>query len=200
MTFQTAAPLTRLNLEVSNGSSNQIAMYVNDGYLVMDPPYQRGHVWTDSQRISLIFSLICGLPIPAIIFNDRTNLAWINANGGINPSHDGGSFMAVVDGKQRITTLHMWYSDQFSVPASWFPSEDVTTTEDTPDGAYVRFSGLSVPRQRDMKFMCTIPTATAKVATVEAEADLYLLLNGGGTPHTDADMMRAVAYSSDAQA
>lgn len=38
--------------------------------------------------------------------------------------------------------------------------------------------------------------ARARVATVQEEAAVYLLVNGGGTPQTDADMSNAARIAN----
>ena len=84
----------------------------------------------------------------------------------------------------------------FAVPASWFPAEHVERTEDTGDGPYVRYSGLSVIGQRIFANRAMLPVIEAKVATISAEADLYLLVNMGGTAETDDDLLNASLHSS----
>ena len=42
----------------------------------LSPPYQRGSVWTEDQRLDLMYSLLAGYPIGAVILNDRMNTAW----------------------------------------------------------------------------------------------------------------------------
>lgn len=77
------------------------------------------------------------------------------------------------------------------VPASWFPPEYVAMTHETDDGPYVRYTGLTEVGRRVFDRTAHLPFGTAAVGTVEAEAAIYLRVNGGGTAQTDADMSRA---------
>ena len=198
MTFQTTAPMRRLNLSASNRSAGEVVhTHLQGGWLDMNPPYQRGEVWTNAQAIGLIRSLAIGLPIPALVLNDRNTPAWRDANGAL-PGRDEPTY-GVVDGKQRITTLNRWYTSDLAVPASWFPSEDAVTTTDTTDGPYVTYDGLTAPCQRDMRFNWTIPMVESKVGTIAEEADIYLLLNGAGTPQSDEDLLRAFTHSTEGE-
>ncbi len=189
MTRQTAAPLAHWRMNASNRTAQDLVRsHQDNGYLLIDTPYQRGSVWTEDQRIALVRSWLLGVPIPALILNDRMAVTWQRAH----PHEDGtGPAYAVIDGKPRLETAIAWFGGRLAVPASWFDSADVEVVEDTDDGPYVRYPGLSVVRRRFFGNQAMLPCATAQLATVEQEAEVYLLVNGGGTPQTDADMANA---------
>lgn len=46
MTLQTAAPIEHLNLKITYPSARELVRLVSDGLMTVDPPYQRGSVWT----------------------------------------------------------------------------------------------------------------------------------------------------------
>ena len=190
---QTSAPLTTLNLQTTDGVAREIVRMVDDGHIDMNPPYQRdGGLWSIDQRIGLVKSWVSGIPVPPVTLNDRTTAEWAKNNGGVNPNTTGDGMYAVVDGKQRIETARMWFHDEFAVPASWFPPETVETTIETPDGPYVYFSGLTSGERTNNAYMVAkMPRSTARVASIEEEADLFLLVNGGGTQQTPETMARA---------
>ena len=60
-----------------------------------------------------------------------------------------------------------------------------------PDGPYVTYLGLSLPGQRFMANNALLPLIEVKLPDLRAEAELYLLVNGGGIMQTDEDMERA---------
>ena len=196
MTFQTTAPLTHQSLHASNRQAREVVRHAQDWGIDLNPPYQRGSVWTLEQRINLVRSWLLGIPIPAIMVNDRTHQAWIDNNGSTHLDNSGAEW-AIIDGKQRLETGIAWWESTFAVPASWFPAEHVERTEDTSDGPYVRYSGLSVIGQRIFTNRAMLPVIEAKVATISAEADLYLLVNMGGTAQTDDDLLNASLHSSE---
>jgi hypothetical protein len=137
--------------------------------LVVDQPYQRGHVWTLEQRRMLIESLLMGLPLNAIYLNVRGN---------------DGPEAYVVDGKQRITTLRMFVNDEFSIPSAWIPSAD--SKVDPANDEEIVWSEIALPRQRKIK-MQAIATYETRLKTEEEEAELFRLLNFAGSPHEQPD-------------
>jgi hypothetical protein len=188
MTRQTSAPIDRLSLSSTNRLASELARFYTDGRLTADLPYQRGSVWTLDQRIALVKSWLSGTPIPSVIINDRMSIAWTERHGEIR---EGRALWAVIDGKQRIETAAMWFAGMFAVPASWFDPDRVEATEDTDDGPYVRFAGLTETGRRLFENRAMLPAATASVGSVEEEAEIYLRVNGGGTAQAAEDMDRA---------
>ncbi len=90
----------------------------------------------------------------------------------------------------------MFVEDQLAVPASWFPAERVETTEDTEDGPYVRWSGMSLPQRRFFERLA-LPLAMGQLTSVKAEAEVYLRVNGSGTPQSDEDLARAARVAAE---
>jgi len=185
MTRQTEAPLTEFRKDTKHTTMRELVRLLDDGWLTLTAPYQRGDVWTEDQRIALIRSWMTGVPIPSIITNDRTSPWW----KGVRPTET--ALIAAIDGRQRIVTGHLWFSGELAVPATWFPTDMVDHTEDTDDGPYVRYAGLTRPMQTSIAFTWTVPVVEAKVGTITEEAAIYLLVNGAGTPQSTADMDNA---------
>jgi hypothetical protein len=192
MTRQTTTPLEHISLGATNRFVEFFVRTVERGDMTLDAPYQRGDVWTRDQQIALVRSWLMGLPVPAVIINDRTSPWWNQAN----PDAELGPVYAVIDGKQRILAGIAWLSGELAVPASWFPPEHVETTEATGDGPYVRFTGLTRVGQRFAENRAVLPCAEGKLSTVQEEAEVYLLVNGGGTPQTAADMENAAKVAN----
>lgn len=184
---QSDEPIKGLSLSVSNRSARELARMVDDKWLMLDPPYQRGDVWTMDQRVNLVKSWLSQTPIPAVIYNCRDRATW----KGEPPAGTGEGFYAVVDGKQRLETARAWFKGEFGVPASWIEAEYVEETFETSDGPYVTYNGLTTIGQRITSNRASLPVAEATLASVEEEAELYLRLNAAGTPQTDEDMDNA---------
>lgn len=190
MTRQTAQPLEHRSLNATNREAIGLVKLVHEGDLLLDTPYQRGDVWTLDQRVALVKSWLMGLPIPAMIMSDRMSWWDRNADGDLGPAY------AMIDGKQRTLTAIAWYDSDFAVPASWFPADQIETPEDTVDGSYVRFSGLTIVGQRRFMRMAQFPVCEARAVSVEEEAQIYLLVNGSGTAQTSDDLDRAARVAS----
>lgn len=191
-TMQTSAPLRHQQLDARITLVRELVRMVNDGYLTLDAPYQRGSVWTVRQQRDLVRSMLLGLPVPAIITNARWKTPGFD--------HQGPEFeVAVIDGKQRLTAAIAWFGDELSVPASWFEPEHVETAVDTDDGPYVTFTGLTIARRRHATHRMTVPVAEASVRSIAAEAAIYGLVNGGGVQQTEQDMARAARIAATEQ-
>lgn len=191
MTRQTAAPLDYLNLNAADRQAREIVRSFSESFgLDLNPAYQRGQVWNEDQQIALIRSWLTGTPTGVVIFNDRSTPEWKAANG-YDPSERDEPIYACIDGQQRVSAARAWFADDLAVPATWFEPEHVERTEETEDGPYVRWGGLTLPRQRHFANRAHLTVATVRVATVQEEAAIYLLVNGGGTPQSDADMANA---------
>lgn len=197
MTRQTTAPLEHVSLNATNRFADFYVRSVQRGTMLLDPPYQRGDVWTDDQRMGLVRSWLMGIPIPAVVINDRSSPSWAHANPGYFDGDGTPAIYAVIDGKQRIPlTAAAWLGGDLLVPASWFPADHVDTTEDTDDGPYVRFTGLTRVGQRFAEYRRILPCAEGRLGTVSQEAEVYLLVNGAGTPQTSADMANAARVAA----
>jgi hypothetical protein len=188
MTYQTREPVRDMRMNVSALTWGDLTRQVQAGELTYDLPYQRGAVWTPGQQIMLIYSILSGTPVPALILNHRPWDKVIAADGTQLPS------AAVVDGKQRLMTFRMLMEGDLAVPASWFPADRVTATEATDDGPYVRYPGLTRPAQRFLE-TTAVPAAEANVKTIAEEAAIYLRVNGSGTPQTSEDIARAAGIA-----
>lgn len=190
MTRQTSRPLTRLPISTANRQARWLVRQIEDGDLDINPPYQRGAIWTEDQRVALMRSLLSGIPVPTLIINDRHGRHWTDPdtydrNSGASPSY------AVVDGKQRLLCLMAWFAGDLAIPALWIEPECIDHTEDTPDGPYVRVTGLNDLGRRATGERILLPVGEAQAGSLREEAEIYLLVNGGGTPQTDADMDNA---------
>lgn len=192
MTYQTSEPVKRLPVNISARAWVGLVDQLRSGDMTYDTPYQRGDVWTTGQRVLLIYSILSGTPIPALIIAERPASAWYGPDGSRMPIY------AVIDGKQRLTTVEMFRDNRLAVPASWFAAERIEKTEDTGDGPYVRWEGLTATARR---FFGNRPAATAEgpVETIAEEAAIYLRVNGGGTPQSAEDMARAADLAAVAE-
>jgi hypothetical protein len=199
MTRQTAAPFDHVSLNPTYQSARWLARRVEEEEIVIDPPYQRGDVWREDQRVALVQTWLRGLPAGVVILSDRCTEGWRRANRGHDPYETGKGLWACVDGKQRLTTAVMWFNSEFAIPASWLPADYVAVTEDTDDGPYVRFNGCTPMGERFLERYCSLLVADTKDCATEAEeAEFYLLVNGGGTPQTDENMANAARVAEGA--
>lgn len=185
-TMQTSQPITHISFQAGQRTAREIARIAIDGQLDLNPPYQRGTVWSTVNRLNLVRSWLSGMPVPAVVINARHDSRWTG-------THDFG--YAAVDGKQRIETAVLWFSGQLPVPASWFEADRVVTTIDTEDGPYVTFTGLTIEAQRHVSNRAFLPVLEVNVATVAEEAALFGLVNTAGVAQDADDLARARAVA-----
>lgn len=188
-TMQTSEPLVELRTQSTArplGWFEQLA----DGdetELDVDQPYQRDDVWDDNRRRLLIRSLIQGIPIGAIVVNDRFAAGFHEPEYGPARLEVNRNWaFAVIDGKQRFTTFVRWLRSELTVPASWFPASEIVRPEDGVDGPYVRLSGLAAPQGRRFR---NIPASVveATVRTLNDERTIFDLINFGGVAQGETD-------------
>ncbi len=68
------------------------------GKLTLDVSFQRREVWSEKQKCELIESILMGLPLPIFYFKQLDNSSYV-----------------VVDGKQRLSALFAYLSNEFAL-------------------------------------------------------------------------------------
>lgn len=139
----------------------------------MDQPYQRGVVWGLKRKQNLIKSLLMGIPIPAIVINDRFGAKF--SHPGYD--RDRNWMYAIVDGKQRVSTIQSFVNNEFSIPAEWI--------EDNAVGD-IYYKDLTVPMQRNFRNHA-IPVAKGQFTTLAQEQELFDLINFGRLAQGEVD-------------
>jgi hypothetical protein len=200
MTLQTTHDLIHRSMSASQRQCDWFAMLLREndehddplrGGLDLNPPYQRGSVWTTDQQRLLMKSFLLGVPVPALIVNDRHQAGFRQPDGSEDWRY------AVVDGRQRIEAVIGWLSGRLDIPASWLPADHVVSTVETDDGPYVFRSGLSEAERRRVSTRMLVPVCTAHLTSLADEAAVYLLVNRGGVEHTEADLSSARQLAGD---
>ena len=79
----------------------EIFQKINDGKLILDPEYQRNVIWDTEKKTSFIESLYMGIIIPPIYVVEIPNDDILS-----------GSRYEVVDGKQRLSTIKSFISNE----------------------------------------------------------------------------------------
>lgn len=87
--------------------SSLIHKYFNHRGVDMDPPYQRGFVWTDKQKEELLDSIFNYIDIGKFVFVRL-------------PYTEGGYSYQILDGKQKLKTLIDFYTDQFKYKGFYY--------------------------------------------------------------------------------
>lgn len=158
-------PFERLRLNITNRPVDTIRYWHDRGDMDLNPPYQRGDVWGSVRQRNLIRSILLGIPIPAIVINDRASAGW-----------DHEISCAVIDGKQRLTSILKFLLGELSVPGEWFGEVgDVT------------FNSLNIVQQRRFENNA-IPFCEGQLPDLAAEKEVFELINFGGVPQGETDL------------
>jgi len=90
----------------NSGVQSLLTMYYHFG-INMEPEYQRGYVWNDEQKESLIDSIFMGYEIGRFSFLK-------NLYGHNKPSYE------IIDGKQRLKTIIDFYENRFTYKGHFY--------------------------------------------------------------------------------
>ena len=132
---------------------------------VIDPPFQRGSVWSTEKKQAWIESLLMGIGLPAII---------VNSFPGEHPVY--GWKEIVIDGQQRLRATAEFIRDEFPVRGELFSQQSETFRR-----VFTYSSGL-----------CCVVYCNYK--TDRECAELYLKLLSAGTAHTELEVAKAKNY------
>lgn len=161
-----------------------------DGYfpIELNPPYQRGSVWTQEQQMNLIKSVLQELPIGVIFINHR------DTNTYSTPPR-------MVDGQQRALALMAFTNDEFSIPTEWVDDREDKSLWDSDGISYpsipedyaeptISYSKMTPRGQRSFR-NGTVAVYETYLPTEAEEAELFRLINFGGVAQTPEDQARA---------
>lgn len=136
-------------------------------HLVLDPPFQRGAVWTVDQKQAWIESILLDLPLPAI---------FINRFGTVRGGHSKYGFRdVVIDGQQRIRATAEFLAGEFKVHGE-------------------RHDDQGEVFRRVFKMNVVCPVIYTQFDSETECAELYLKLLTAGTSHTEEEIEKARAF------
>ena len=131
----------------------------------MNPEYQRELVWTDADKVLLIDSVYNHVDIGKFVF---VHLQF-DANG---PTYE------ILDGKQRVTALMEFYTDQFRYKGLTF-SEMSDRDQSHFENFYVSIAELNMPKDKNTLYK------------------YFIKLNTGGKPVDKAQIEKVIGMIHD---
>lgn len=140
-------------------------MLDSKGVFELEPDFQRGHVWSDAQRIAYVEALIRKTAPVGLLFNCP---GWTRTEGG------GGDIAAntfqCIDGLQRLTAVRKFMAGRFKA-------------FDKYSAADLKGSPFDLARYR-------MQVAVYEFSTRAELLQFYLDLNSGGTVHAPSELER----------
>ena len=129
-----------------------------------NPPYQRGHVWTDEQRSAFLGYWLQGGTVPTL-------WAWEPPS---KKEDSGEARPELIDGKQRLTALLMWWHNEIAANV---------------DGQMIFARDTNKRFRSHHMIKLTFVRLESRADVIR----FYLRLNGGGTPHLPEELARVKA-------
>ena len=133
---------------------------------VLDPPFQRGSVWTKSQKVAWIESILMGLGLPTLFIN--------RFPVGGHPTY--GFHDIVIDGQQRLRATAEFMTNKFKVRGEYYGDQSEPFKR-----VWSHTSGMT-------------PVVYCGYETLGECAELYLKLLQAGTAHTSEEIEKAKAF------
>lgn len=164
--------IERLPISANQRVISVFTFWQKEGYLDLNPPYQRGDVWGIERRRNLIKSLLLGVPIPSVVINDRFSSNFNSENDNVGQS------IVVIDGKQRITTFLMFLNGELSIPREWVENSKLKDSINFCD----------IPKNIQSHIKCIpIGVCEASLKTLDQEKEVFDLINYGGVEQGKSD-------------
>lgn len=144
-----------IRIHTRNFSLRNILDMVNEAELDLTPDFQRLFTWKEKQQCGLIESLLLGIPLPSFYFDQ-----------------DYEGYLQVVDGVQRITTIHRFTNDEF-------PLSNLTYLKNL-EGRF--FSDLELPLRRRLYQSQFVVHVIDPQTPYKVKFDIFRRINTGGEP------------------
>ncbi|MFG2696683.1 DUF262 domain-containing protein [Kitasatospora sp. NPDC048407] len=148
----------QIRVNTSQFSLRNILDQIDEGSIELAPDFQRLQVWRTDQKSLLVESLLLQIPLPAFYFAEDAD----------------GSFR-VVDGLQRLSTLHAFVRGGESRFA-------LGKLEHLNDLKNMRFDDLPVPFQRRINNTQLIVNVIDPTTPRGVTYEIFKRINTGGTP------------------
>lgn len=151
-------------------SAKQLSGMVKNGKINFDHIIQRSYCWERARKSALIESMIIGYPIPAVFAKRMDD----------GTGKRGSNTYYIMDGKQRLSTVKEFLSDEFALsklsPITYFDTDEDKEVE--IDISNMKFSDLPDGLQ-DLLNTTTFSVTYFDNLTKDEERELFKRLNAG---------------------
>ncbi len=146
----------KIRIHPKTFSLRQIMDMIDDHDIDLAPDFQRYYVWKERQKSSLIESILLGIPMPSFYFTEEPDAR-----------------MRVVDGVQRLTTIHGFAREQA------FKLRRLEYLNELDDKS---FDDLSAPLKRRYHNTQILAHVIDPQTPPAVKFDVFKRINTGGAP------------------
>lgn len=161
----------KIRISTKPFSLRQVVDMVNDGDIDLAPDFQRLYVWKPAQLSRLIESILLGIPLPAFYFNQ-----------------DREGTMQVVDGVQRLTTIH-----RFAGLTDESERAVLTELEYLVDLEGKKFTDLDVSLRRRFQQTQIFVNVIEPQTPDDVKFEVFRRINTGGSPLTGQEIRHCMS-------
>lgn len=158
----------RIRVDPKSFSLKQILDEIEDGGIDLAPDFQRNRVWSATQRVRLVESVLLRIPLPAFYFS---------------ADHQGR--LSVVDGVQRLTTIQDFVEGKFPLTFKALEYLQVEALKTAPaKGASDRcfFEDLDPQWRRRLNQTQITANVIDPQTPEQVKFDIFKRINTGGSP------------------
>jgi len=157
----------KIRVDPKSFSLKQILDEITDGDIDLAPDFQRNRVWSQSQRVRLIESVLLRIPLPAFCF-----------------SADQSGRLSVVDGVQRLTTIRDFVNGGFPLTrkALEYLSVGSLTQPGSNDSEACSYRELDPQLRRRINQTQITANVIDPQTPEQVKFDIFKRINTGGSP------------------
>lgn len=157
---------SQIRISTKPFSLRQVVDMIKDGDIDLAPDFQRLFVWSQGQRSRLIESVLLGIPLPAFYFNQDLQGA-----------------MQVVDGVQRLTTIHRFVTE----------GEILSNLEYLKDLEGKSYEKIDVALRRRFQQTQIFVNVIEPQTPDDVKFDVFRRINTGGSPLTAQEIRHCMS-------
>lgn len=165
----------------SGVSVQEIYRRYRENQIVVNRKYQRKLVWSETEKVCLIDSILKGYPIPLILFAEYAG-------------EDGRTYYEVLDGMQRLNAIVGFLENEYPVNQKYFDIKQLARVQQAEsEGLFVGYHGEAVHTPQICANLLDYQLAVTsyKVESEENVFEIFRRINSGGRQLSSQEQRQA---------
>jgi len=155
----------KIRVDPKSFSLKQIIDEIEDGGIDLAPDFQRKFVWSETQRVRLVESVLLRIPLPAFYF-----------------SADQSGRLSVVDGVQRLSTIRAFVSGNFPLTRKALEYLKIASLTTTSGNDQCFYDDLDPQWRRRLNQTQITANVIDPQTPEQVKFDIFKRINTGGSP------------------